>query len=46
MHCSRITLLFSVINDLNNRGGHSTSLIALLLRDDAIGRKNLADTRR
>lgn len=29
---TRITLLFSVIGDLNNHGGHSTSLIALLLR--------------
>lgn len=30
---TRITLLFPIIEDLNNRGGHSTSLIALLLRD-------------
>lgn len=29
---ARITLLFSVIGDLNKRGGHSTSLIVLLLR--------------
>lgn len=29
---TRITLLFSVIVNLNNHGGHTTSLIVLLLR--------------